>query len=116
MNYWIPTKGLFADLCLHEKNQPGPVYIPAVELLDDAKKRTPQSIAWIKIPVFGNAWQARETALPLWVIDIELFNENSVMHVCANKCTYAPKNWGRELLGLGWYAGIGIRKILGLPQ
>ena len=37
MNYWIPTKGLFADLCLHEKNQPGPVHIPAVELLDDAK-------------------------------------------------------------------------------
>ena len=27
MNYWIPTKGLFADLCLHEKNQPGPVHI-----------------------------------------------------------------------------------------
>ena len=109
MNCWIPTKGLFADLCLHEKNQSGPVYVPAAELLDDAKRRTPQSISWIKIPAFGNVYQAWETALPLWVIDIELFNANSVMHVRSEKL-------GRGLLGLGWYAGIGIRKILELPQ
>lgn len=116
MNCWIPTKGLFVDLCLHEKNQPGPVYIPAVELLDDAKRRTPQSIAWIKIPAFGNAWQARENTLPLWVIDIAFFNVNAVMCACINECLYAAKIWGCGLLALGWYVGIGIRKILGLPQ